>query len=601
MIVPMKKYAFLVFHRDLDQFLPQLQSFGMVDITRRNATLEAKDKEMLAEVNRYAVATRKLKGRKLTQPPVTCKPFTGKEALDEYESLIANQEQTSTLIKIVEKELQDALIWGNFNPDDVQRLQMIGITPHFFTAPRKRFSEEWQQQYPLVVLNEDSTNIYFIVLQEGNTPINIEAQEMKVPSASANVRQEELDSLQQIEQDIKNRLDSLTACIGQMENAKAELMSQIDYTSVKQSAEGQAENNLLLFTGWIPKEHDNELVSFLDTQDMLYLEQAIEQEDRVPIKLKNGWFAKLFEPITEMYSLPNYRELDLTPFFAPFYMMFFGFCFGDAGYGLLLILICFFIKRKLKKEFRPFVSLIQWLCLAACIFGALTGTFFGVDLAQIELLTKVKTWFVKDDNTLMALSIALGALQVLVGMGIHAANIARQQGFKYAISKIAWMVFIVVGAVTFGLPMLGIAIPQLISHVLYGIIGISALFIFFYNSPGKNPLLNFGVGIWDSFNTATGLLGDLLSYIRLFALGLTGGVLGGAFNSMAQSLSPDIPVVGFLVTLFILVLGHGINIMLSMLGAIIHPIRLTYVEFFKNSGYEGGGIAYKPFKYNKSK
>ena len=129
-----------------------------------------------------------------------------------------------------------------------------------------------------------------------------------------------------------------------------------------------------------------------------------------------------------------------------------------------------------------------------------------------------------------------------------------------------------------------------------GILIAAAVLIFLFNSPGKNPLLNIGLGLWDTYNMATGLLGDVLSYVRLFALGLSGGILANVFNSMAVGMKPDNPVAGFIVMVLIFVIGHALNIFMNILGAIVHPMRLTFVEFFKNAGYSGGGVEYKPFK-----
>ena len=124
----------------------------------------------------------------------------------------------------------------------------------------------------------------------------------------------------------------------------------------------------------------------------------------------------------------------------------------------------------------------------------------------------------------------------------------------------------------------------------------------FYNNPDKNIFVNFGGGIWSVYGMATGLLGDLLSYIRLFALGLTGGVLGGVFNTLAMQANEGladmtgIAPVGWLVMLIVLLLGHGINFGLCMISSFVHPMRLTFVEFFKNANFEGGGKAYNPFR-----
>jgi V/A-type H+-transporting ATPase subunit I len=125
---------------------------------------------------------------------------------------------------------------------------------------------------------------------------------------------------------------------------------------------------------------------------------------------------------------------------------------------------------------------------------------------------------------------------------------------------------------------------------------IGGFFIFFMNSPGKNPFLNLGLGIWDTYGMASGLLGDLLSYVRLFALGISSAVLGNVFNQLAFSLSPDIIVVRQLVILLILLFGHGLNFFMSALGSFVHPLRLTFVEFYKNAGFSGGGKKYDPFR-----
>jgi len=128
--------------------------------------------------------------------------------------------------------------------------------------------------------------------------------------------------------------------------------------------------------------------------------------------------------------------------------------------------------------------------------------------------------------------------------------------------------------------------------------GISALAIYIFNTPGRNPLVNIGAGLWDTYNMATGILGDVLSYLRLFALGLAGGMLGQAFNNLAVSVKGDSPLT-WLPFVLILIIGHVMNIMLSGLGAFVHPMRLTFMEYFKNAGYEGKGSSYNPLTTNK--
>ena len=166
-----------------------------------------------------------------------------------------------------------------------------------------------------------------------------------------------------------------------------------------------------------------------------------------------------------------------------------------------------------------------------------------------------------------------------------------------------WVVALLSAIALFGLPACGVALPQGLVYALYGLIAISVVGIFLYNNPSayKNPitgpLLNIGGGVWATYGMATGLLGDLLSYIRLFALGLTGGVLGGVFNSLAYDMTSSLPwAIRWLPMVLILLAGHSITFALSMISAFVHPMRLTFVEFFKNADFSGGGKEYTPFK-----
>ena len=163
---------------------------------------------------------------------------------------------------------------------------------------------------------------------------------------------------------------------------------------------------------------------------------------------------------------------------------------------------------------------------------------------------------------------------------------------KYALSTIGWIIVLVSTALAF---LLGDTMPMG-GTVHLVILGLAGVLIFLLNSPGKNIFLNIGLGLWDSYNMATGLLGDILSYVRLFALGLSGGILASVFNSLAAGMSPDNAIAGPIVMVLIFLIGHSINMFMNILGAMVHPMRLTFVEFFKNSGYEGGGKEYKPFK-----
>ena len=204
----------------------------------------------------------------------------------------------------------------------------------------------------------------------------------------------------------------------------------------------------------------------------------------------------------------------------------------------------------------------------------------------------------------MMVSILIGIIQVLLGKTIGAYKKGRQLGWKHSLSGYAWVLLLIALGLIYGLPKAEIVLPPAVNYVLYGVAGLAVLVAFFYNSPGKNPFVNLGSGLWTTYETASGLLGDSLSYIRLFAIGLTGGILGSVFNQLALSCVPASGsgasvvsyVVGWIAALLILLFGHGINFGIAMIGAFVHPLRLTFVEYYKNSEFEGGGKPYTPFK-----
>jgi V/A-type H+/Na+-transporting ATPase subunit I len=333
----------------------------------------------------------------------------------------------------------------------------------------------------------------------------------------------------------------------------------------------------------------------LEENRILYTSDKPEEDDRVPVLLKNNRFAKHYEVIGNLYELPNHKELDMVPFFAPFYMMFFGFSLGDAGYGLLIMLVATFLKQK-KPAMKSVLTLAQWLGFATVLFGMLTGTFFGIDLlnADVPWLERAKAYMINTDQ-LFNLAIIFGAIQILFGMVLKVINITRTRGFLYSFATIGWLVLIIgLGAVY--LLRNAEAVPaQVAGYMQTAILIVAGLLILVFNHPKRNVFINFGAGIWDSYSMLTSLLGDILSYIRLFALGVSSAILGLVFNSMAMSMRPDHIIFGPLVMIIILIFGHGLTIFMASLGAFVHPIRLTFVEFYKNAGFTGGGKAYTPF------
>lgn len=614
MITKMKKYTFLIYHKEYEDFLLKIRDLGVVHIEQKQegqiTTPELQEKFKLyssitsAESYLQNMVDKKYEGEK---KPASVERGIELSAL--VDKLRHSSEKKAQQLQSLQKEIDSMEPWGEFDYDMLQKLKNAGYKLHFYISATRDFKKEWVDDLNAVIINNTGSHYYFVVVTRNGEEPDIDVERAKLSHASLAGLRQEYETVEEEKNQINEELKEIANSeIDSLQLAKDEILSEIEFSTLVLGGDRYANDKLLMLQGWIPIEKEGLLRDFLDKEHHFYEEEMLTPKDNVPILLKNNAFSRLYEPITEMFSLPNYTELDPTPLFAPFFMLFFGLCMGDAGYGLIIFVACLLAKRKVPKKLKGLCTLGAILGVSTMIVGLLTGSFFGIALDSVEWpwLKGVKDYFITEANyahyfggynPLMVFAVVIGIVQILFGMCVNAVKITKQFGIKYAYSKIAWIVGLVTAAVTFGLPLLGIEFPALITYILYGILGLSVLCIFLYNTPDKGVFLNVGSGLWDTYNMATGLLGDTLSYIRLFALGLTGSILGGVFNTLAFDLTSSFPAVAqFFAAFLILIVGHAINFGLCLIGAFVHPMRLTFVEFYKNAGFEGGGKAYKPFR-----
>ena len=248
------------------------------------------------------------------------------------------------------------------------------------------------------------------------------------------------------------------------------------------------------------------------------------------------------------------------------------------------------------------MNLVITLGIFTAVFGAVLGTFFGVSLFDLELPENLKQFMVvgKIGETTydkqMLLALIIGVVHISIAMTVKAVGQTVRYGFKESLSAWCWLLLVVGFICTGGLSFFKVISEDVSTWAFIVIGGVSAIGIYLLNNIHRNVFVNIGAGVWDTYNMATGLMGDVLSYIRLYALGLAGGMLGGVFNQLAFMVNDAAgPAIGWLFCGLILVFGHTLNIAMSCLSAFVHPLRLTFVEYFKNSGYDGKGETYKPF------
>lgn len=604
MIVKMSKYAFMVYHREYDAFLTTLRELGVVHVKETNSVLDnAELQALLAERKQVSTAIRYCKNLNSQTKEVTVAPARGLtkaeglKLVGKLEEMQEKQAQLQAAKVSLEKDIAYMDIWGEFSYANIRRLKKAGFDVTFFSCPTSKYEPKWGEEYNAFLVNNFQSVTYFVTVTKTGTPIDIDAERPKMPDrglAKLHLAMEQLlDNIKVLNNQLKEYAAEQYNTLVELEK---NIQNEFNLSNTLVQTDREAGDKLMLLEGFVPTEEAPAMEVALEKEGYYFQELDIQDGDRVPIKLKNNKFNRLYEPITKMFSLPNYTEFDPTPLFAPFFMLFFGLCFGDGGYGLLVLLACSFFKRKVNPDFKPYLTLFQYLGLAAIIVGTCTGSFFGIALADVPALSKVKDYFVSSDN-LMTFSIVIGLVQIIFGKTVAAFKMKAQKGVKYSIAPFAWVFVITALALAFGLPMLNLQLPETVKTVFIGIAVIGLFVAYLYNSPGKNIFLNFGTGLWNTYNMASGLLGDTLSYIRLFAIGLTGAILGGVFNQLAVDMTEGMNIVLRAVCmLLILLVGHAINIGLCTISSLVHPLRLIFVEYYKNAEFEGGGKEYRPFK-----
>ena len=615
MITKMTKYSFVLLTGEKEGFLEQLQELGVVDISRSVKPVDQDSSEMLAKATKAKKTIEFLAGIDYTKDAdyeAISKTTTHIEG-----SPVEYVDGCKARISVLESDLANTLKqvsarypWGEFDKAALDGLADLGYKVRYYSVDEKRFDPQWAELYPLQVVSNHNKKVWFVTVSPKDEVYSFPVQETASPEGTAAQADAEVADIKseivKCKAGLMNAKDYIPAI---KESCNSDLV-ELDRYLADNAAVGAAEDMLTVFTGFAPAENDTELVEAFEKMGILYIKEDAVQEDNPPIKLKNNWFTRQFEVFTEMYGMPVYTEFDPTPIVAPFYLLFFAMCMGDAGYGIILLLFGLLLNKGILKVgmFDGLGNIISLLGAGTILVGTVLGTFFGTSLFDAAWVPQwLKSCMIVGDieipsigvlNIQMILAMGIGIFHICLAMTVKAICYTKRFGIKENIATWGWLLLIVGGVVLALLGVGKILSPEAMKWAVIAVGGISALAIYIFNTPGRNPLVNIGAGLWDTYNMATGILGDVLSYLRLFALGLAGGMLGQAFNNLAISVKGDSPVT-WLPFVLILVIGHVMNIMLSGLGAFVHPMRLTFMEYFKNAGYEGKGAAYNPLTTNK--
>ena len=612
----MTKYDFLVFHAQYDAFLEKLRNVGVLhvatleegdanlELIREKIALQARIDKQIETASALINAYNSVNDASplVLAPAASLSISDGLTLLEQFEKKQAEAEALRQDVVTAEREQQRMAPWGDYSALQLARLADAGFKIGFYTCASRIYNPEWEEMYNAFIINNSTNTTYFVTVTK--EPItDIEAERFEMSESGSKELETALNQAQANYEAKQTEIRQFAvANIANLNRLTCQITEIIDIDKVHINTRRAADDTVMILEGYCPTDMIDGLETMLKEEGIYYEASEPANEDNVPIKLRNNAFTRLFEPLTGMYGMPNYNEYDPTPILGPFFLLFFAMCMGDAGYGILLILIGLAIKFEKFKiaMFDGMGGIITALGVVTAIVGVFLGTAFGVDLYNAEFVpAALKSVMIKGNvmgfDIQMVMALIIGVFHICLAMIVKAICFTQRDGFMANLSNWGWLLLILGGIATAVLAMMKVLSPEVTQYVIIAIGAISALGIYLFNDPKRNPLINIGAGLWDTYNMITGLLGDVLSYIRLYALGLAGGMLGGAFNSIATMVLGENPNVGtWAGFIIILVIGHVLNLAMSALGAFVHPLRLTFVEYFKNVGYEGKGEKYAP-------
>ncbi len=593
MITSMTKYSFILLSGEQGKFLSNLQELGVVDITRSAKPVDDRSEAIVRRAEALKKTISYLEALPVGPAVASDDPVHDTARLREKSASVTER------LAAARKERENRLPWGVYDLASVRQLENQGLKIRYYKSSKKAFSSEWTSLAPLQVISEDKGNVWFVTVSD-DSDYRFPIAEIPAPSGSLEAIDKEIASLEAEAAGVKAELSGLKAYLPSLQEEYDGISGKLDIYLAEVGSTKAADNLICVYEGFAPTENDAELKTAFDKMDCYWMSSAATVEDRPPIELKNNKFVRIFQSLTDMYGRPEYDGFDPTPYISIFFMLFFAFCMGDMGYGIVLIIVGLFMKKM--KGFASMSSIVTVLGVATTVIGFLFHTFFSIDLLAMSWVPEglksimLPSKIMGFDGT-MVLALVIGVIHLCIALLVKTYYATRNNGFMNSLSTWGWTLLIVGGVIVAAFAFGGV-LDKAVTKWIVIVMGIlSALGIYIFNTPGRNPLINVGSGLWDTYNMASGLLGDVLSYLRLYALGLAGGMLGAAFNSLGMMILGDGEFgLTWLFCGLILLIGHVLNLAMAALGAFVHPLRLNFLEFFKNSDYQGTGRIYRPLQ-----
>lgn len=587
MIVEMHKITFVGLEAQKDAFLQRLQEVGVAHLILPSEALEPTD---LAKELASVSETRKFLSSKQAQADQR-EDLSALDVCERREALSQKEARIQTEIVALKKEIALQEAWGDFNPSDIELLRERGLTIQFFRVPQKVFQSLPLKDIFHKVISTERGEVCFVTLSSSHISLGI--AEEKLSSKSLSALKDDLENKKQELIKIDNEYKLLASYLKVVTEKEAELTDMLAYRRAILNAREEFDGKVFLLSCWSPLPEDDLIKHIGEGFTLYHFSEKAKSNERVPVLLKNKPAFESGEDLVKVYSYPSYQDFDPSGFVLYCFAVFFGMILGDAGYGLTLLALTIFINIKVKTR-SPFIvrflRLMYLLSIATVLTGVLSAGYFGVSLSPENPLSKITLMDFntkEGQNQIMILSIIFGMVHISGALLIKFKNTRD-------IAALAWIPVMWGGFFLVKSQMgAGVDNPPAKYVMIAGLI-----LVLLFSSSRRNILLRLLEGL-------NGLLGivqvfsDVLSYLRLFALGIATVYMAQTFNMLADDIIKSVPYLGYILGGLVLFAGHGVNLLLGVMGGVIHGLRLNFLEWYRWC-FVGDGVVYKPFRLIKS-
>ena len=642
MIVPMKKVSLVVLNKERKDALLQLKKVGVVHLEQIDGSSE--QLSLYKEASNNAVAANAIlsdiKVAKKKSFSSAVKTLSNDEVVAKCKHVIDISDKKKKLLEEIASdaaEIERFANWGQVDIEDFAYLKEKGISFKMYEIPEDKYGLI-DEKLTTICVNRIKKIVRFLLIDasedrpEGLPP---EAFEVPMPVLSTKDLAKRVEDNEAEISKIEEELKSETVYISQIQDFKSNLESDIQFETIY-SGMGQENSgkttDLAWLTGYVPVDSFDKLKDCVTKNSWAMAASDPTEEDNVPTKLKNNKFVSLIYPLTDFLgTVPGYHEYDISGWFLLFFCVFFGMIFGDGGYGLLVTIASLVLVLKSlfqKKSVSPLMGLLLLLGLSTVAWGTVTCTWFGLKPEQLPAwLTSLSITPISNAagsdyrlylpwNTEVGLTtgqnlqifcFTLAFLQLSVA---HLKGMARNRKSLKVLGEFGsllqiWGMFYVVLSmvVSSALFPLGLVVNNIpVGTIAIALVGGGfALSFIFSNYEG-----NIGASILESCkNIISVLLGvvnvfsDIVSYIRLWAVGLAGSAISNTVNEMAGPLLGH--AITFIAFVALIAFGHGLNMVLNLLSVIVHGVRLNTLEFSTHLGMSWSGFKYNPFAEKENK